>query len=469
MFNQVTNYIKTLGLLAEGHKIIVAVSGGPDSMALLHILWRLQKGWGLNITAAHLHHELRSEADQDLELVRRQCLVWGINLEEKRQNVAELARRDKRSLEEMGRICRYDFFSEVMQKHQADCIATAHHQEDNAESVLLHLLRGSGTQGLRGILPINNNIVRPLLGVKKAQILAYLSYNQVPYRVDHSNTDMGFTRNRIRHELIPFLEERFNPQLVKSLNQLADIIAQEDDWLQQLTAQLGDEVVSKDQQSLVLDLPSFYKAHPAAQRRLIRSICRRLTGSTAWEKNDIDSIIRLGQSPGSSRYLKLKQNLMVYKVYQQLHFTTLRRQSVAFHYAFPVPGEILINATGELVSCAVMSREEGPFPDNATLLDWEKVDSPLLLRSRMPGDRFNPTGSRNSIKLKEYYIDKKIPWEERQRIPLLVSPQGKIYALIGQAVDKDARVSSQSRYILTIKRERLKAGQHIPHPAAEEH
>lgn len=467
MFSQVITYIKTHHLFSGGEKIVVAVSGGPDSMALLHILWKLSEDRGPTLIAAHLHHGLRTQADQDLELVQKQCTAWGIQLEEKRLDVAQLARSDKRSVEEMGRICRYDFFREVLQKHQADCIATAHHQEDNAESVLLHLLRGSGTQGLRGILPINNNIVRPLLGVKKAQILEYLIDNQVPYRVDLSNTDMGFTRNRIRHELIPYLKEHYNPQLINGLNQLADIILQEDDWLQMLITELWAKVVKEDQGSLVLELPSFYQAHPAAQRRLILSICRHLTGSLNWEKRDIDSIIRLGQSPGSAHYLGLKQHLMVYKVYQQLRFTTLRRRSAAFHYDFVAPGEITIEATGELVSCSVVARADLTKSDRDTILDWEKLDHPLQLRSRMPGDRFTPIGAHSSQKLKKYYIDRKIPWEERERIPLLASPQGKIYALIGQAVDKDAQVSSQSQYILVIKRERLKAEQFNPDSTGE--
>ncbi len=459
MYRRVEKYIKDHQLFQMGDKIVVAVSGGPDSMALLHILMRLRADWGLTLIAAHLHHGLRPEADQDLELVQQQCQAWGLTLEVKRLNIAQLASQDKRSVEEMGRICRYAFFAEVLEKCQAQCIATAHHQEDNAESVLLHLLRGSGTQGLRGILPINNNVVRPLLGLKKDQILEYLHQNQVPYRMDHSNADLGFTRNRIRHELIPLLEEHYNPQLVNSLNQLADIISKEDDWLRELTSQLWEQVVSESVDGLVLHLPTFFQFHTAAQRRLVKAICDHLTGAQGWEKQDIDSIIRLGQSQGSSRYLALKQGLMVYKVYEQLQFTTHRRRNAAFSYNFPVPGEITIKETGETVSCSLLPGEQYCPHSPHTVLDWDKLEAPLVLRSRMPGDRFTPPGTSRSTKLKEYYIKKKIPWEERERIPLLVSAQGMVYALVGYESGEEARATSQSRYILVIKRERLQTKQ----------
>jgi tRNA(Ile)-lysidine synthase len=455
MYSQVKRYIITHKLFQAGDKIVVAVSGGPDSMCLLHILMRLRADWDLTLIAAHLHHGLRLQADQDLELVHKQCLAWGVPLETKRLDIAQLAGREKRSLEEMGRICRYTFFGEIMQKHQANFIATAHHQEDNAESVLLHLLRGSGTQGLRGILPLNNHLVRPLLGVKKAHILDYLHHNQVPYRFDDSNADVGFTRNRIRHELIPLLEDVYNPQLIRSLNQLAEIIRLEDDWLQELTRQLWKEVVTGNDDGLTLYLPAFCQAHPAAQRRLVMAVCERLTGKPGWEKKDIDSIIRLGRSPGSSRYLGLKQGLMVYKVYEQLCFTTRRRGHAPFSYALTVPGEVFITETGERVSCTVLHSADPRGHSGVTIVDGEKLDMPVFLRSRKPGDRFIPPGSSHSIKLKEYYINRKIPWQERERIPLLVSAQEKIYALIGQEVSEEARVSSHSRYIVAIKREKL--------------
>jgi tRNA(Ile)-lysidine synthase len=455
MLNQVKGFIKNQKLFGPGDKIVVAVSGGPDSMALLHIMQELKSSWDLTLIAAHLHHGLRSQADEDLDLLREQCRAWGITLEVKHLDIASLAREDKRSLEEMGRICRYDFFAEVLQRHQAQYIATAHHQEDNAESVLLHLLRGSGIQGLRGILPINNNIVRPMLGISKAQIMEYISKNQIPYGVDYSNNDLRFTRNRIRHELIPCLRGKYNPQLINTLNQLADIVRQEDDWLQDLTVGCWQEIVTEGPDRLVIAIQPFSAAHPAAQRRLVMAVCRRLTGLEGWEKKDIDSIIRLGQSPGSSHYLRLRKGLMVYKVYDQLVFTTRQRKKVAFNYPLTVPGQVYIEETGELVSCFVLPREKCGPQSRDTLLDWDRVKGALFLRSRLPGDRFAVSPTSTSTKLKEYFIKNKIPWADRERIPILASDLGRIYALVGQAVDNDAWVTSQTEYILVIKRERL--------------
>jgi tRNA(Ile)-lysidine synthase len=352
-------------------------------------------------------------------------------------------------------MCRYEFFAEMRHKHQAQYIATAHHKEDHAESVLLHLLRGSGLKGLRGILPFNNNIVRPLLAVSKAQILEYLSNHHIPYRLDHSNADLRFTRNRIRHELIPYLVEKYNPQLINSLNQLADIVQQEDDWLNRLTMDFWREAVSERPDRLVIALEPFAQAHPAAQRRLVMLVCRRLTGFEGWEKKDIDSILRLSQSPGSRPYLRLKKGLLVYKVYEQLIFTTRARKKVAFCHQLEVPGQVYIKETGELVSSRVLPREQYRADSQDILLDWDKVKGPFLVRSRLPGDRFAAFPASGSTKLKEYFINKKIPWEEREQTPLLVSAEGRIYALLGLAVDHEARVSPQTERILVIKRERI--------------
>lgn len=455
MLRQVEQFIKTQGLLAKGEGVVVAVSGGPDSMALLHIMRQLKNAWNLNLIAAHVHHGLRPEAELDLERVRDQCRAWEIDLELSRVDIARLARAEKRSLEEMGRICRYRFFTEVMEKYQARRIATAHHKDDNAESILLHLLRGSGSRGMRGILPLNKHIIRPLLSLSKAQIMIYLHEHQIPYGWDATNMDSGFTRNRIRNELIPHLQECYNPQLVDSLNRFAEIARQEDQWMQDLTGLLWQQVVTVQKDSLQVAVKPFLEAPPAAQRRLILSLCRHLLGSEGWEKSDIDSIISLARrAAGSSRYLRLKRGLMVHKVYERLIFTTHEPPKVKFNYPVSVPGQILIEETGDLLRCFVLPREQYIPHDEDTCLDWELLTGPLYFRSRVPGDRFTPPEASSPAKLKEYFIEKKIPRADRDQIPLLAST-GRVYAIIGQAVDKNVRISSQTAYILVIKRERL--------------
>ncbi|MGI6434064.1 MAG: tRNA lysidine(34) synthetase TilS [Syntrophomonadaceae bacterium] len=479
MLRQVEQFITAQGLLAKGEGVVVAVSGGPDSMALLHIMRQLKSPWNLNLIAAHVHHGLRTEAEHDLERVQTQCRAWGIKLELSRADIAHLARVEKRSLEEMGRIYRYRFFTEVMEKHQAQRIATAHHKEDNAESILLHLLRGSGSRGMRGILPLNQHIIRPLLCVSKAQIMNYLQEQQIPYGWDASNMDSGFTRNRIRNELIPYLQEHFNPRLVDSLNRFAEIARQEDKWMQDLTELLWQQVVTVHKDSLQVAVKPFLKAPPAAQRRLVLDLCCHLLGSEGWEKSHIDSIIKLAQRAGSSRYLRLKRGLRIYKIYEKLVFTTQEPKKVKFNYRISVPGQILIEETGELLRYFVLPREQYTPHDEDTCLDWEQLlfaletegffqtrepspspcleeplYLPLFIRSRLPGDRFTPPEASTPAKLKEYFIENKIPWADRDRIPLLAS-SGRVFAILGQAVDKDVRVSSQTAHILVIKRERL--------------
>lgn len=468
MLDRVEQFIETENLLAKGFKIVIAVSGGADSMALLRVMWQLKDPWDLELIAAHVHHGLRLEAEGDLDRVRDECRTLEIELEIARADIAFMAKAEKRSLEEMGRMYRYRFFAQVMEKHGADRIATAHHMEDNAESVLAHLLRGSGYRGMRGILPVNGHIIRPLLCANKDQIMNYVRDQGILYVQDASNMDTGFTRNRIRHELIPYLEKHFNPQLVDGLNRLADIARYEDEWMQDIAGAFWQQAVTTKEDSLEIAVIPFLKAPLAAQRRLVLELCRHFLGSEGWQKSDIDQIINLAQRvTGSSRYLGLRRGLMVYKVYDKLVFTTSRPRKVSFSYPLAVPGKIAVDETGDLISCFVGPGEEYIYHGENTCLDWDRLlsiikadgNSPLSLvvRSRLPGDRLTPPKASNPTKLKKYLIERKIPWADRDKIPILASNR-RIFALVGEVVDQDVQVSAQTTRVLVIKREKPSPG-----------
>jgi len=227
MYQTVIAYIKEHNMIKPGGRIVVGVSGGADSMALLHILHRYCREKGGEVIAAHLNHGLRREAIQEEQLVKDTCAAWGIACYTRQVDVAAEAARTQKSTEEAGRDCRYQFFRELAHQVQADHIATAHHQNDQAETVLLHLLRGSGIRGLQGIKPVSGPLIRPFLCVTRQDIEQYVQENQLPFCQDLSNSDPVFTRNRIRLQLIPYLQEAFNPRIVEALNRLA-IIAREE-------------------------------------------------------------------------------------------------------------------------------------------------------------------------------------------------------------------------------------------------
>ena len=211
MLAKVLQYIKEHNLITPGDLLVAGISGGPDSMALLHILLQLRPRLNFELVAAHLNHGLRPEAAAEEEFVRDYCQARQVPFYSRRVDIEEIAVRDKKSVEEAGRNCRYQYFNELVAQLGGTRIATAHHRDDNAETVLLNIIRGSGIKGLRGIRPVNGIIIRPLLCVDKNEIETYLAENSVKYCIDLSNYSTDYLRNRIRHNLLPLLEQDYNP------------------------------------------------------------------------------------------------------------------------------------------------------------------------------------------------------------------------------------------------------------------
>lgn len=452
MLVKVRNFIDEHKLFAPGSRIVVGVSGGPDSMALLHVLAALIQDWHLQIVAVHVHHGLRKEADADMALVAEGCRKLNIPLETARVDISRLAAEEKRSLEEMGRISRYRFFEEVRQRFNAICIATAHHQEDAAESVLLHLLRGSGTRGMRGILPINGRVVRPLLSVGKQEILDYLEQHQIAFAVDQSNASNTYTRNRIRNHLMPILARDYNPQIVSSLNQLSDIIKDEYELLEILTDQWLKQAVLQQRGDQVEVAAEFLLAsHPALQRRGVLQLCQQVGGKSGWEKKDIDSVIDLAGKMGSNHFVRLKKGVVVRKVYQRLLFSRAIPGMVQFCYSVEVPGEVHVRETGQRYTFAIVAAQLHQPEPETTWLDWDCMIPPLYIRSRQAGDRISLSGLGGRKKLKDFFIDAKIPWERRHEIPILAS-DNEVYAILGYRVAAQAECHDNSRQLLVIKK-----------------
>jgi len=456
MLEKIKQYIKTNRLFSSGDKLIIAVSGGPDSITLLHILKRIAVEWNIKIAAAHLNHKLRDEADEEEAFVRRICSEWEIPYYSRSIDIQEAALAEKKSIEEAARDCRYQFFQELRQEIDADCIATAHHVDDNVETVLQHFLRGSGVKGLRGIMPVNDNLVRPLLCVNKEEINEYLELHSLPYRIDMSNYDTRFLRNRVRHELIPYLQEKFNPRLVENLNNLALIAREEYEAMEIETARLEDSIVlSISDDTVVVDNQRFCKIHPAYQRRIILRILAGLRGSYGWSALDVQLIRDLTQKQGSAKKIKLKQDIWAYKVYNNFIIGSIMEEQKDFSYPAAIPGSVKIDEIGETYSLKIITKEEyknNSGDGNEIYLDYDKLSKDVVLRSRTAGDKITLSGMRGHKKIKDYFIDRKVPAFERDKIPLLTS-KDEVYAVIGYCISADAGINEQSRNYLVIRKE----------------
>lgn len=456
MLSKVEKYIKEHHLINPGELVIAGVSGGPDSMALLHILNKLQLPLGFKLVVAHVNHGLRTEAAAEEQFVHDYCDSRGIKFYSCQVNVRERAEQEKRSLEEIGRECRYHYFADLSKKLGASRIATAHHQDDNAETVLLNLIRGSGIKGLRGIRPINGKIIRPLLSVNKTEIENYIRENFIPYCIDQSNFSTDYLRNRIRHQLLPLIMQEYNPRFVKSLNQLADIAACENEVIEQEIGRLWAKLIIKEQaDEIILDADALSKLHQAYQQRIIMKALFTLHGESGWQSQDILQIKGLLAKPGSAKTLQLKKGLYVRKVYCQIIFGSKPVDKPAFKYRVQVPGQVFIEETGQSYSFSLCESKNYTAQAGDIYLDYDKIKGDLYLRSRQPGDLFAPLGMHGHKKVKDFFIDLKVPLSERDQIPLLAT-EDKIYAILGYRIARHAAVDATTSRILLVKKTYLK-------------
>jgi len=452
LIRRIQKYIEENKLLQSGDRVIVGVSGGPDSMALLHILHNLSSLLNFEIIAAHLNHGLREAAADEETFVRKNCQTIGVPCFSRTVPVAQLAREQKMTLEDAGRNARYNYFNELREELDAQKIATAHHHDDVAETVLLHLLRGAGIKGLRGILPIQGALIRPLLTVSKEDLYDYLQTEKIPYCLDQSNNDVYYLRNRIRHGLIPYLQAEFNPRIVGKLNQLALIARDENAVLEEECSRHWCRIVEhEDDDSLVLNNEALSLLHRAYQRRIILQAFKRLTDESGWSLEDAEKVLDLSHKKGSSLTLHLKKKVLVNKSYDRMVFTTRLQDREKYSYKISVPGRVDILETGTAYLISQIEKKDFRPEPGYTYLDYELLPAALNLRSRQEGDIFRPPGMKGSKKIKKLFIDHKVPYYERDHIPLLAGSDHEIYAVLGLGVSRLAAVNSDTRFILLIK------------------
>jgi len=448
--DKIKQFILNNQLIKAGDLVIVGVSGGPDSIALLHILADLQPEIKYQLAAAHLNHSLRTTASEDQALVLQTCAHLSVTCYTRTVDVTGLARQNRKGLEETGRDERYRWFRQLKQELDGQLIATAHHQDDVAETVLLHLLRGTGIKGLRGILPSNQDIIRPLLTTSKQEILDFLENGAIKYAMDQSNHDLHFSRNRIRHHLLPYLQQEYNPAIVKSLSQLAAIAAVENEILEKETGQLWHSaVVTEEPDTITLSVPLLAGLHLAFQRRIVMEAFQRLTAQQGWTMDDVEKALALCLKDGSSAQLRLKSQVQVIKVYDKLVLTTKPVPKVHFSYSVIIPGVIRISELDKVLDFSVIPANQTEESNDTIYLDFDRLPGNLKIRSRQPGDIFRPLHMPGTKKLKKYLIDLKIPSADRDKL-LLLAGDAEIYAIIGLDISRKVALSTNTSRVLKI-------------------
>ncbi len=445
--SKVKSFIIKQQMIPPNSHIVLGISGGPDSMVLLEVMNNLRGDMGFTLSVAHVHHLLRPEADEEAALVEETCTRLGLPFYLHQADVAKKANQEKKSTEEAGREVRYHFFSKLLMELKADLAATAHHQDDNAETVLLHLLRGTGIKGLRGIMPINGHIIRPLLEVSRLEIEAYLKEHNLSYFIDKSNYDETYLRNKVRHSLMPLLKQDYNPRLVESLNQLA-VIAREENEFFELEVQKVLPAVIKHQDTNYISINNLLliKLPIALQKRVILKVLAILAGDTGWEAIVLDLMTK----SGSSKTVYLKKSVNIAKIYDELVFSTCKKEIISYDYELNIPTTISL-PTGDKYLIDLVKADEFQADDYDLYLDYDKCSLPLHLRSRQMGDVFYPYGLAGSKKIKDFFIDAKVPRYKRNDIPLLASAAGDIYAILGYRISDLVKVDADTRRVLTFK------------------
>lgn len=272
MKDKVLNTIKKHNMIESGDKIVLGVSGGPDSICMLEILNKLKKELNFQIVVAHVNHMIREEADADEQYVLEFCKNREIEFYAKKINVLDFSKKEKISTEEAGRKARYDFFEEILTKTNSNKIATAHTLNDNAETLLMNIIRGSGTAGLKGIEAKRDIYIRPLICMSREEIEEYCKKNNLNPRIDKTNMENIYTRNKIRNQLIPFLRREFNPNIVQTLNRLSDIAKQENEYLEKATKKTFEECIiniESNQEQIVIDLKKFNSLETVIKNRIV--------------------------------------------------------------------------------------------------------------------------------------------------------------------------------------------------------
>jgi len=476
MINKVRAYIHHHKMIEKGERVVVAVSGGADSMALLAVLHRLRNDLAIELVAAHMNHGLRGrDADEDADLVKSVVKTAGLPYFEKKVDVGALAKRKGLSLEDAARRARYAFFYHLLRRLPAQKIATGHQMHDQAETVILNLLRGAGSRGLRGIVPVRNRVlIRPCLKVSREEILAFLEREGIPYREDESNQSDLFRRNRIRHDLVPQLK-RYNPRIEERLYDLAEIMRVENDFMEAQTAlNLEKWQPESSVNAHAVDIQEFLALHEAIQRRIVKSILEsRSLEQTGINQVHVGAVIRLCRDGHVGQKLSLPFATEVFRDYDRIIFResgklrssrgmplcpdetdkdkTEKGPTDCEYSIDNVETEVVIRETGSRVRLSKIERGSDDLTgQGVNLLDFDKIEFPLTFRHFRSGDRFHPLGMNGTKKLKCFFIDRKVPQETRKRI-LLLTDRKNILWIADMAVCESAKVTPATRICLKIE------------------
>jgi tRNA(Ile)-lysidine synthase len=456
LLHKVMEFIKENSMFDKGDKVIVAVSGGPDSICLLHVLNELKDELGVTLVGAHVNHCLRgAEADKDEEYAKQTCESLNIDFYSKKVDIHRISAEKNISCEMAGREVRYEFFKELTIKLNANKIALAHNANDQAETILMRIMRGTGIEGMVGIKPVRDKIyVRPILHLSRSEIEKYCEGNNISARIDKSNLENIYARNKVRLELIPYIEENFNKDIIKTLNRLSDIVKKDNDYLEGISIKEYKKHCEICDKRVIINKEAFLE-HEAIVSRIVRNALVDMNGNlNNFEKIHISSIISL-QKCETGKTIMLPQNIVAENCYGNIHICINIKAAEANdnQYSLNINEGNFIPSLNKVVKIDVkakMQLKKAEVNDYIKYFDYDKINVPIILRYRKDGDRFMPLGMKGNKKLKDLFMDLKIPKGKRNEIPLICFGDD-IGWVVGYRVSEKFKVSKDTKNILQIR------------------
>jgi len=453
VFPKVKKIIEKYHMFSPGDKVLVAVSGGPDSVCLLHILNRCRKEMALSLHVVHINHGIRKrESKREEKFVSHLAGRMDLPITVKSLDVPSYARRKKLTVEEAARDMRYSALERLAGKLNAKKIALGHTASDQVETVLMHLLRGSGPQGLSGIPPVrklgSSLIVRPLIEVNREEILSYLKKNNLTFCLDSSNRKTEYFRNKVRLKLLPLLRKNYNENIEGALLRLSEILKEENAYWERVVERVLGKVVSWESGKILIDFRRFLRYNVIVQRRVLY----RLLGGIVTLRQ-IEAIRSLAQKSSQGKRIYLGKRFSVRKEGNFLIFSSSpERRFKKFNYPLRVPGKNEIEGLDLTLNTRIVDfRPVSDKGANTAYFDVDKINfKKLLLRNRREGDRFRPFGLRGTKKLSDFFIDRKIPRRLRDRVPLLVEGDDILWVVGIRRADK-ARITEDTKKILEVR------------------
>jgi len=453
-FDQVLTTIQKYRMISKGDRVLVAVSGGPDSVALLHFLKQIEPLYNLYLHVFHLNHKIRGEeADEDAEFVQEYSSKLGIPSTLMSYDVPSLMKEEKLSLEEAAREARYRLLERLVAEIKANKVALGHHADDQIETFLMRLIRGAGLEGLGSILPVRGHYIRPFIEVTKQDIMQYIENNGLKFRIDASNEDLSILRNRIRHELIPLLVS-YNPQFKESILKTIEIIREDQAHLDELMGEVFDTLADFGEGFVRLPIQALIAQSVSVQRRLVRKCIK-------WAKSDlrgiefkhIELVLDSLKAIPPKIEMELPGNIVVFTEYDW--FAIGRKQLFASpileHVKLAVPGITKIDALGVEIEARLVGIGDLEFRKDGMVahLDADKISGELWVRTRRTGDSFRPFGMLGEKKLQDFFVDEKVPKRERDRVPIVTQNEDIVW-VAGFRIDDRYKVTEETKRVLVL-------------------